>query len=188
MDAPEERTPNGLLRPFDAADPDQLWKHADAFRPYLKAVVHRVLGNQVHAKAGSSDIVQECLLRAFKNHGQFRGKSEAEWRAWLVAIVRNRAIDEGVPPKPLRSLDSFRELADDSSGPAAKASRREQAARLIGALERLPPDYQEVLRLRNFESLRFAQVAAQMGRSEEAARQLWVRALEKLREEFGEDV
>jgi RNA polymerase sigma-70 factor (ECF subfamily) len=195
MDTPQKGTPSGrnASPPFDTASPALFWQHADAFRPYLKAVAGRVLGRQVQDKVSASDVVQQCLLEAFKKYGQFRGKTELEWRAWLVAIVRNEAVDvlNYWVARRERPLDGDSrlapKLADDSSGPAAKASRMEQAARLTAALERLSPDHQEVLRLRNFESLAFAEVAARMGRSEPAARQLWIRALDKLREELGEN-
>src|SRR5262249_28107744 len=129
---------------------------------------------------------------------QFRGAGAMEFQAWLVAIARYEALDllrywhqdarNKAREQPLAAVSALgQQVADDSSGPAEKASRRERAARLLAALERLPPDYQEVLRLRNSESLGFAKVAALMGRSDQAVRQLWMRAIKRLRDELGED-
>ena len=52
------------------------------------------------------------------------------------------------------------------------------------ALDRLPEDYAQVLRLRYIEELPFEDVAARMGRTANAVRKLWARAVEKLEEEL----
>ena len=49
-------------------------------------------------------------------------------------------------------------------------------------LAQLPPDYREVIVLRNLEGLPFAQVAKRMGRTSGAVRILWLRALDHLRQ------
>ena len=56
----------------------------------------------------------------------------------------------------------------------------------MAALERLPPDYREVITLRNLQGLSLVEVAGRMGRSHEAVRQLWCRAVRRLREECGD--
>jgi RNA polymerase sigma-70 factor (ECF subfamily) len=49
------------------------------------------------------------------------------------------------------------------------------------ALSHLPGHYQEVIHLRNAERKSFEEIWALMGRSSEAVRKLWVRAIEQLR-------
>ena len=72
-------------------------------------------------------------------------------------------------------------------GPSASSdvSRREQAVLLADALERLAPDYREVIVLRSLQDLPFEEVARRMGRKPGAVRMLWARALEKLGQEMG---
>lgn len=62
--------------------------------------------------------------------------------------------------------------------------RRENAALLADVLHRLPEDYQTVLRLRYWDGLTFTQIGAQLGRSAEAARKLWYRAVVMLQTEL----
>ena len=50
----------------------------------------------------------------------------------------------------------------------------------------LPPDYQEVIVLRNLERLPFNEVADRMSRTRPAAQMLWLRAIRKLQEVLGE--
>jgi RNA polymerase sigma-70 factor (ECF subfamily) len=52
------------------------------------------------------------------------------------------------------------------------------------AIDRLPDDYRRVLILRHQESRSFVQIGAALDRSEEAARKLWFRAIESLRDEL----
>ncbi len=54
-------------------------------------------------------------------------------------------------------------------------------------IDRLPSDYRQVLYLRNFEDLSYADIAARMQRSEGAVRVLWARAVQRLRDEWGDE-
>jgi RNA polymerase sigma-70 factor (ECF subfamily) len=60
------------------------------------------------------------------------------------------------------------------------ADRQVQLARL---LERLPPDYRDILVLRHLEGLSHDAIAQRMNRKPGAVRMLWVRALARLQEE-----
>jgi RNA polymerase sigma factor (sigma-70 family) len=63
---------------------------------------------------------------------------------------------------------------------------REQAETVDAALGRLPEDYRRVIELRNREDRPFAEVGAILGRSADAARMLWFRAVERLQRELVE--
>jgi RNA polymerase sigma-70 factor (ECF subfamily) len=56
---------------------------------------------------------------------------------------------------------------------------------LAEALEKLPPDYREVLILRHLEGLSFPDVAGRMGRTLNSVKNLWARALAQLRDLLG---
>jgi RNA polymerase sigma-70 factor (ECF subfamily) len=60
----------------------------------------------------------------------------------------------------------------------------EEAAALHAAMSRLSEDYREVLHLRNWQQLPFMDIGEKMGRSAEAARKLWSRALVQLQQEL----
>ncbi len=76
-------------------------------------------------------------------------------------------------------------LVASQSTPSQHVARREQAVLLADALGRLPAEYREVIVLRHLEALPFAEVAQRMGRSENSAQKLWVRALGSLRNSMG---
>ncbi len=76
------------------------------------------------------------------------------------------------------------QVACRQPSPSTFAVRNENELRLIEAIEKLSPDYRQVIELRNFERLPFGEVGLKMGRSEDAAGKLWFRAIQKLREEL----
>ena len=71
--------------------------------------------------------------------------------------------------------------AADEQSPEYVALRREECARLLAALERLPAIQQEALRLRFVNELPCAEVAKALGKREEAVRSILSRALGRLR-------
>src|SRR5581483_90503 len=59
------------------------------FRPYLRLLAGLQLDSRLQAKLDPSDLVQETLLKAHENLGQFRGHTDAELAAWLRTILAN---------------------------------------------------------------------------------------------------
>src|SRR5262249_44354875 len=88
LDAPRDDTQPGEV---PAADADAFWRLAEADRDHLRDVAGRVLGGRLPDKADVSDVVQQGLLTAYAQRGQFRGRGARQWREWLAAIVRNQA-------------------------------------------------------------------------------------------------
>jgi RNA polymerase sigma-70 factor (ECF subfamily) len=153
------------------------------------------LPTDLQAKAGISDLVQETYAEAHLDFAHFQGRSEAELAGWLEQILRNnianfvgrfrdtdkRRIDREVPLHG--PAGNGMQIPAPEATPSAEAMKNEAAEALTEALARLPEDYRQVIELRHQQNLTFAEVAAQMDRSEAAVRKLWARALERWREE-----
>ena len=52
---------------------------------------------------------------------------------------------------------------------------------LANMLERLPPDYRDIILLRQIDGLSFRETSSRLGRSEDSIQKLWVRGLQALR-------
>ena len=74
-------------------------------------------------------------------------------------------------------------VVSSGSSPSTQARRQELSSLLAERLSRLPGPYREVLVLRHLEGLSFPEVAVRMGRPPGAVRILWLRALERLRQQ-----
>jgi RNA polymerase sigma-70 factor (ECF subfamily) len=76
-------------------------------------------------------------------------------------------------------------LTTDSASPSEKVMRSEKAEIVRQALERLPDDYRRVLLLRYEDGRSFDEIGALMQRSGNAARKLWLRAIDDMERELG---
>ena len=75
-------------------------------------------------------------------------------------------------------------LAGSTLSPSGVAMEHEQAMALRRALERLPEEYRRVVVLRFEEGRSFEEIGRLTGRSPDAARKVWSRAMERLRQEW----
>ena len=167
-------------------------------RDYLLRLVRLQLGSRLRAKLDASDVVQQAILHAHERRGQFRGRTEGEWLAWLRAILANalaaafRRLDTRArDPGRERSLEAELErsasrmevlLAADQTSPSERAVRGEELRRLAHAIARLPEDQRRVVELHYLKGLAVADVAEQIGRTRPAAVGLLFRGLRRLRE------
>ena len=116
-----------------------------------------------------SDVVSKSLVLACERLAEFRGDENAALLGWLATIVKHEALQTLRRTKRLGPLpvgpDGAEALARDSAGPLVHASRREQAARLLAAVEKLPEVYRQIIELHGLEELAYVSVAERMGRT-----------------------
>ena len=171
----------------------------EKYRSYLSLLARVQIGRRLQGKADSADLVQETFLEAHRHFPLFQGQTAAEFVHWLRQILagrlaklvrrylgtkgRNVRLEQELERELARSSDAIgKALVADQSTPSLQAVRRENAVLLAQALERLPPDYRDVLILRHLQGCAFAEVARRMGRSVQSVKKLWARALPRLRE------
>lgn len=163
-------------------------------RDYLMLIANEEQDRGLQAKFGASDYVQQTLLAAYENIQQFRGQTAEEFRGWLRQILRNdiNRVRRQYVEAERRSVDRERRLDDSTLGtpelvdlaqtPGTDAVLREEARLLKEAMEKLPENYIQVIRLRDWEELSFPEIGRTMNLTEEAARKLWKRAISRLEE------
>ena len=183
-----------------ASDPAVL-AQLDRYRSWLVVLARLQVDARYRGKLDPSDIAQQSMLEAVRGWAQFRGRTGAELAAWLRQILARVLLHEmrrygGTQKRDLRREVSLDQALEDSSrrlgdvlvaagsSPSAHVERHEWELRLAEAMARLPPDYAEVILLRNIEGLPHETVADRMGRGTGAVRMLWVRALARLRQEL----
>src|SRR5262245_11282645 len=74
----------------DSAAREQLF---DRYRHYLWLLAQAQLGRHLRAKCDPSDLVQQTLLEAHRDFGQFAGKREAELLGWLRQILAHNLFN-----------------------------------------------------------------------------------------------
>ena len=174
-----------LLREARQGSPDALGELYARYGGRLQAFIRMKMGQDLRARVESRDILQATLLKSFQRLGQFEGGDGPTLMGWLVRIAENEIRDQ-VDFQHRQRRDVAVAVPLDAGGIDVPASVRsalsaavlnEQAERLGAALEAMAPDHREVIVLRKLEELSFKDVAARMGRSEDACRMLLTRAM-----------
>lgn len=181
-----------LLSQAFGGDKGALGRLLELHRGYLRALAQRKLGGGLDARLSASDLVQQTCLSALRNFPQFHGQQVGEFVVWLRRIHEhnvNDAIRQHVHAKgravaketPLDERWAQEMAASQELSPSARAMVNEQAVVLTLALEKLPPDQREAVRLRHLEGLTLAEIADRLGRSEDAVAGLLKRGMRTLR-------
>lgn len=154
----------------------------------LRAFIETRLGRGVRQSVETDDIVQETHLRALRSLERFEWRNENSLFSWLAAIAEFVIRDHARAQRRRERVA----LLDQQQVPASVLSpsrvlrREERFERLRSALETLADDHRQVVWLARIERLPLNQVAERMHRSRGAVKQLLLRALQKLRESFGD--
>jgi RNA polymerase sigma factor (sigma-70 family) len=150
-------------------DRDWLAERFEAYRPHLRAVAYRMLGSAAEA----DDAVQEAWLRA----SRASPAGVDNLGGWLTTVVGRVCLDL------LRSRRSRREEPLEANLPDRGADPEDEAllaegvgSALLVVLDTLGPAERLAFVLHDLFAVPFQEVAAILGRSEAAARQLASRA------------
>jgi RNA polymerase sigma-70 factor (ECF subfamily) len=180
-------------------DEGALGELLEIYRGYLRVLAERKIGRRLQARVSSSDLVQKSFLSACRNFKDFAGSGQAEFLAWLQRIhernisdtIRNNVQAQKRAVGNERPLDEaafdHRQLPDaHTSTPSHRAMRDENAVRLAQALETLPDDQREAVRLRHLEGWSLPEIIDHMGKTEDAVGSLLKRGLKNLRKRLRE--
>jgi RNA polymerase sigma-70 factor (ECF subfamily) len=143
-------------------EPADLERFETVVLPHLSAA-YRLARYLMRSDADADDVVQEAFLRALKYFGGFRGEGAGQSRAWLLAIVRNMAHTWQRRHRVDASTTEFNEFvhseAISDEHPGSVLSRGDLRDTLADALDRLPPDFREVIVLREIEGLSYKEIS-----------------------------
>jgi RNA polymerase sigma-70 factor (subfamily 1) len=165
--------------------------------PELRARARARLPAALRGKVAESDVIQDAYLAAFLAIGRFEDRGEGSFAAWLRTILENKIGHEierhlAAGKRDVRrerrmrtgSGDDFGATPDQTSPSQAAVADEEQRV-LRDAMAALPEDYAAVLRHVHVEGLTLAETGARMGRSADAARKLYARAMSELAARLG---
>jgi RNA polymerase sigma-70 factor, ECF subfamily len=160
---------------------DHILSSFEALRPRLFSIAYRMLGT----RADAEDVVQDAWLRWAG--GDQAAVQSAE--AWLVTVTTRLAIDR------LRSRKAEREAyvgwwlpeplveLDERTPEAAAELASDVSVAMLWVLERLAPEERAAFLMRQVFDQDYADLAAMLGKSEAACRQLVSRAQARVQQE-----
>jgi RNA polymerase sigma-70 factor (subfamily 1) len=160
-------------------------------------IIRLRMGAELRTKLESMDLVQDVLMSALKDLGNFTYKTEGDFLRWLSKIAENRLRNQlqrlHANKRDIRKeirLNGYRPTVEDSfvaaleavdtTTPSAIISKREELDKLTKAIGALKPEFRQVVIWTKIEGLSYKEIGKQLGKSSEAVRKLVSRALEEL--------
>jgi RNA polymerase sigma-70 factor (ECF subfamily) len=171
-----------------APDPDEALALAARMDPaafeelYVRSrvAVYRYLRGRTATRDEAAELSAVTFERAFRAIARYSPRAGG-FRAWLLRIARNAAIDAARRERagPIVVSDVGHE-----SGPETRLIADESAEELRERVAKLPPDQRDALVLRYSSGLTAREIGAVLGKSEAASQKLLSRGLDALKEAY----
>ena len=169
---------------------NQLWK---VYGARVHWIMRLRMGGELRSKLESMDLVQDALLSALEDLGNFTYKNDGDFLRWLSTIAENRLRDNldklHANKRDIRKevpLDNYRPTTAGGfvgtpgpivvTTPSIIMSRKEDLDKLEKAIDKLRPEYREVIILAKIEELPYNQIGDRLGKSTGAVKVLVSRA------------
>ena len=182
----EQRVSQVLVTRAQGGDREAFDELAERYRGRIAALISSRLGDQLARRVDMNDLLQEVFLRAFSSLPRFHWSGDEAFFRWLSVIARHVLQETARREGRELLLPSDEDLTSNGVSPARALVRRERMACLKTALDALKPEHRKVILLARVRRLPVREVAEQMDRTPKATTQLLLRALEKLKEAFGD--
>lgn len=115
--------------------------------------------------AEAEDLVQETYVRSIQAMGSFREGSNM--KSWLFTILRNnwlnqlRKVRKGPRMVPIEGEDGeSNEIVEPSKNSHDQYVSKVETAQVRAAIQELPPEFREVILLREYEDLSYQEIAS----------------------------
>jgi len=142
---------------------------------YIYAFALRLTNYDEHS---AEDLMQETFCSAFTSFIRFRG--DCDIKTWLCSITKNIFLKQLRKKKShfISISDTDVELLSDGRAfdPEILAEKRELYDRIISEIERLKKKQRDIVILRLFSDLSFAQISDAVNISENSAKVIYHRA------------
>ena len=156
-----------IVRKVLQGDVNAFEKLVTEYERAVYAIAQRMTGNAEDA----ADMTQETFIKAYNSLSSFRGDSK--FSVWLYRIANNVCLDflRSRSRKPTVSLstedddgeETQLDIADESQSPELLLENALTRDAVRRGLDSLPPDYKQILLLREIQGLSYEEIAAALG-------------------------
>lgn len=180
-----------LLERAKAGDDQALSQVFEQSRRRLAVLVYFKLSPHMRQFSEVEDLVQETLLRAFRDIGGFSYQSPGSFLRWLSSVADHVIVDRiRYQNRGCRAGEGVRFRSEsnplgpepvDSKTPSRLFAQKEAVERLLERLSDLPEDYRQAILMAKIEGISTAEMAERLGKSREAVALLVYRAVKRFR-------
>jgi RNA polymerase sigma-70 factor (ECF subfamily) len=156
----------------------------DAYRSLLKEIepyVRSIAGRCFNRQTDAEDVVQDVLLTVHSIRNTYDPKRP--FGPWLLAIANRRIIDRlrRHTRQKAREIELSAEHETFPDDPANLDSTISAEIALVGAIDKLPPDQREAIRMLKLNEMSLKEASQTSGRSIAALKVATHRAVKNLR-------
>ena len=170
-----------LVTQAQGGDDSALGQLCGVYAERVRRIVRFRMGPELRSQLESMDLVQEALIEAVKDLGDFKYSSDGDFLCWLSSIVENTIRDNvdriHATKRDVRrqvSLNKMAARADRlhadaglpvvTTTPSVVLSLREEFDKLEQAMDRLKPQYRQVIVMAKIEGLSCKEIAARQNK------------------------
>lgn len=192
-----------LVTLAQTGDESALDRLCNVYGERVRRIIRLRMGKELRSKMESMDLVQDAFISALRSLENFTYKNEGDFLRWLSQIAENRLRDH-VEKLHTNKRDIRREIplnnnrqSQDSfvrtPGPVASTtpsmimSRQEELDKLEKAIDKLKPEYREVIVLAKIEGFSNIEIGKKLGKKPHAVCMLLSRAMMALADVY-EDI
>ena len=190
-----------LVALAQAGDNSALDQLCRVYGERIRRIVRLRMGSEIRSKLDSMDVVQDALFSAFEGLSGFVYKNEGDFLRWLSTIAQN-ALRDNLDRLHADKRDIRREIplgsntrttargsvktprAIEPTTPSVIMSRKEELDKLEKAMDKLKPEYREVIVWAKIDRLSYREIGERLSKSADAAGHLLLRAMEALTDTF----
>jgi RNA polymerase sigma factor (sigma-70 family) len=149
--------------------------------------VYRYIYYKVHDVPTAEDITSQAFEKALVNFSKY-SHDKGEFSVWMISIARNTIADYYRAQGKLKTtfFDEAIDLPSDEPDPQEVMEEDDEKETLQACIARLPPDEQEIVRLKFTMEITNREIAKTVGLSESNVGVKLYRIIRKLRESFQE--
>ncbi len=141
--------------------------------------IYRFVYYKTHQKQVAEDLTSEIFTKAFEKISSFRSE-KGTIKVWLYQIARNTIIDSYRTKKMTTNIED----AWDISSPENMehdVDMKMQSKELQEYLQKLTHDQRDVIIMRLWQDMSYAEIALVMNKSEASCKMNYVRGIQELR-------
>lgn len=172
----DQSTERKLLERCRHGDSEAFGEIYDAYARPLYAFIYY----KVHHRQTAEDLLGQVWLKAVENLDRFNEK-RGRISSWLYRIARNQVIDHYRRHVPGADIEDVWGLADPASA-ETDADTRLKVDMVREHLTRLKPTEREIVIMRVWQELSYAEIAEIVGKSQGNCKVIYSRAVAKLRD------
>ncbi len=145
--------------------------------------IYNFIFYKTHHKETAEDLTSQTFFKTLDSINKC-DPTQGTFSSWIYRIARNTVTDHYRTQKHHSDIEEALDLHDGKNG-EIDAHNRIELAKVKAYLKTLSAEQRDIIILRLWQEMSFAEVAAIMGKSEASCKMSLKRTLEKLRSDLG---